>query len=544
MATALGRVFRRSHLGTEADRATFRTLHEASLAGPPLREGLTEGSAERSIRHLRSLLGAPAVALTDTERVLAWDGLGAHHGDQVAALARGTESTKIAEHAELACHLVSCPVQQVILSPLVVDELLVGHLVVGTPYPTAGLVRATDEVAAWVSGQLALAELDASRRRLVEAEVRALRAQISPHFIYNSLGAIASFVRTDPERARDLLLEFADFTRYSFRRHGEFTTLADELRSIERYLLLEQARFGDRLQVTLSIAPEVLPVAVPYLCIQPLVENAVRHGLETAGGVVHIRIVALDRAELLGERRVLAVAAERVAGEVGELEQQVAGVLGIGPDEGRDRGERVVDEVRRDLRSQRRHLRLDEPPAARVELGELQLAAHPRGDLLDRAHQARGHRAGEDLQRPDDDPVHVERAHDRGLHRAARLLAREEPTVVDHRHLGVLARERRRQVAVVLELPVPREHGGPVGESHARRAEERAEVAHRLLRRCRGQPAAQGRCRQRRRVQRAERGPVGLAAELGPPASRRVPPQGHGRTVGAPRRRVPVTGSR
>ena len=82
--------------------------------------------------------------------------------------------------------------------------------------------------------------------------MRALRAQISPHFIYNSLGAIASFVRTDPDRARELLLEFADFTRYSFRRHGEFTTLAEELRSIERYLLLEQARFGDRLQVTLE----------------------------------------------------------------------------------------------------------------------------------------------------------------------------------------------------------------------------------------------------------------------------------------------------
>jgi two-component system, LytTR family, sensor kinase len=152
-------------------------------------------------------------------------------------------------------------------------------------------------VASWVSGQLELAELDASRHRLMRAEVCALRAQISPHFIYNSLGAIASFVRTDPDRARDLLLEFADFTRYSFRRHGDYTTLAEELRSVERYLLLEQARFGDRLQVTLSIAPEVLPVAVPFLCIQPLVENAVRHGLETACGVVHIRIVARDRGQ-------------------------------------------------------------------------------------------------------------------------------------------------------------------------------------------------------------------------------------------------------
>jgi two-component system LytT family sensor kinase len=128
----------------------------------------------------------------------------------------------------------------------------------------------------------------------MEAEVRALRAQISPHFIYNSLTAIASFVRTDPERARELLLEFADFTRYSFRRHGEFTTLAEELRSIERYLVLEKARFGERLGVTLRIAPEVLPVTVPFLCLQPLVENAVRHGLEQKDGAGHVTITAED----------------------------------------------------------------------------------------------------------------------------------------------------------------------------------------------------------------------------------------------------------
>lgn len=144
-----------------------------------------------------------------------------------------------------------------------------------------GLVRATAEVARWVSGQLELAELDESRSRLAEAQVRALRAQISPHFVYNALTAIASFVRTDSERARELLLEFADFTRYSSRTHGEFTTLAEELRSIDRYLLLEHARFGDRLQVVLRVAPEVLSVAVPYRCLQPLVENAVQHGSGT-----------------------------------------------------------------------------------------------------------------------------------------------------------------------------------------------------------------------------------------------------------------------
>jgi two-component system, LytTR family, sensor kinase len=151
-----------------------------------------------------------------------------------------------------------------------------------------------------VSSQLELAELDKSRTALMESEVRALRAQISPHFIYNSLTAIGSFVRTDPERARELLAEFADFTRYSFRRHGDFTTLAEELRSIERYLMLEKARFPDRLQVILRVAPEVLPVKVPFLSIQPLVENAVRHGIERKDGPGTITLLAEDaRAEAL-----------------------------------------------------------------------------------------------------------------------------------------------------------------------------------------------------------------------------------------------------
>jgi len=150
------------------------------------------------------------------------------------------------------------------------------------------------ETAGWVSAQLALAELDTSRARLARAELRALRAQISPHFIYNALTAIASFVRTDPELARELILEFAEFTRYSFRAHGEFTTLAEELRSIDRYLTIERARFGERLQVRLQIAPEVLPVGLPFLCLQPLVENAVRHGLSRKPGVGTVSIEARD----------------------------------------------------------------------------------------------------------------------------------------------------------------------------------------------------------------------------------------------------------
>jgi two-component system LytT family sensor kinase len=183
---------------------------------------------------------------------------------------------------ELACDEPGCPVRAAVAAALVTQDRVVGAIVAYGPEVTAGLVRATSEVAAFVSTQIELADLEHSRTRAIEAELRALRAQISPHFIYNCLATIASFVRTDPVRARELLLDFADFTRYAFRRGGEYTTLADELRNVERYLLLEQARFGDRLHARVRIAPEVLQVAVPFLCVQPLVENAVRHGLEGA----------------------------------------------------------------------------------------------------------------------------------------------------------------------------------------------------------------------------------------------------------------------
>lgn len=320
------RGWRRTHLGSEADRATFRTLHRASLASPALREGLNEESAQKSVKHLRVLLGTPAMALTDTAGPLAWDGTGDHHADQLPPLVADTidrGQTRSYDRSELQCAEPGCPIRTAVVSPLVVEERVVGTLAAFAPYPTAGLARAADEVAHWVSGQLELAELDASRTRLMEAEVRALRAQISPHFIYNSLTAIASFVRTDPDRARELLLEFADFTRYSFRRHGDFTTLAEELRSIDRYLTLERARFGDQLRVTLRIAPEVLPVAVPFLCLQPLIENAVRHGLE---GVGRITIVAEDA----GSECVISVEDDGAGMDPEHLRRVLAGEDGSG----------------------------------------------------------------------------------------------------------------------------------------------------------------------------------------------------------------------
>jgi two-component system LytT family sensor kinase len=299
VAVTMLAIRRRRHrdLGTSADRATFDTLHTASLATPGLREGLTEHGAQRAVRHLRTLLGTAAVALTDRSRTLAVDDVSHHHAqhaiDQAQAVLR-TGVTAVLGPAVVSCGSADCPVRAAVASPIVDGDAVVGALVAYSRGTSAMLVRAVDEVARWVSGQVELAAADRQRTRLMEAELRALRAQISPHFIYNSLTAVASFVRTDPDRARDLLLEFADFTRYALRHRGEYTTLADELRNTERYLQLEQARFGDRLVVQLQVAPEVLPIAVPFLVVQPLVENAVRHGMEGHDGVVTVTIHAVD----------------------------------------------------------------------------------------------------------------------------------------------------------------------------------------------------------------------------------------------------------
>ncbi|GAB1822588.1 sensor histidine kinase [Herbidospora sp. RD11066] len=295
-AVVLWRVLRgRRELGSgPAERATFETLHTASLAAPPLRAGLTQAGVLKASRHLRQLLGSPAIAITNAEELLVYDGTGDHHAREAFDHATSTLKDGRIQVLQLSCTQPECPIRHAVVVPLTTDDRVVGSLAAYGDHTSAGLVRAVQEVARWVDSQLELAELDRSRTLLMEAEVRALRAQISPHFIYNSLTTIASFVRTDPERARELLIDFADFTRYSFRRHGDYTTLAEELRSIDRYLTLERARFGDQLQVTLRIAPEVLAVAVPFLCIQPLVENAVRHGLESKPGVGRITIIAED----------------------------------------------------------------------------------------------------------------------------------------------------------------------------------------------------------------------------------------------------------
>jgi two-component system LytT family sensor kinase len=148
------------------------------------------------------------------------------------------------------------------------------------------------EAASLVSAQLELSVVREQEERLAQAELRALRAQISPHFIYNALAAVAGDIHARPDEARELLIDFAEFTRYLFRDGRPYVTLGEELAHVERYLRLEQARFRDRLHVRIDVPRNTRAAVVPTLSIQPLVENAVRHGVERGGESGRIAIEA------------------------------------------------------------------------------------------------------------------------------------------------------------------------------------------------------------------------------------------------------------
>jgi two-component system, LytTR family, sensor kinase len=275
-------------------------VHAATSLLPHLRRGLEPGSAAAGPQ-LLTLTGAGAVALADTERLLAFDGLGGDHhghGDPLVALVGEVRDDRVRVEPRLRCEHPGCPLRSAIVAPLTVQDRRIGALVAF--YDRPGRLRLEEtrvvgEAAALVSAMVQLSEMEAQGERLARAELRALRAQISPHFIYNALAAVASFIHSRPEEARELLTEFAEFIRYAFARQRAYVTVADELRYVEKYLRLEQARFGERLKVRVQVDPEVLQAVLPVLSLQPLVENAVRHGVERQpeGGLVAIEGIDL-----------------------------------------------------------------------------------------------------------------------------------------------------------------------------------------------------------------------------------------------------------
>ena len=273
---------------------SHKILHVADEALGYMRQGLTEQSAEAVCRIVLQSTEAAAVAVTDTERVLGFAGVGEdHHEVGGPIITRAThealemnERRILASKEDIGCPKPDCKLTAAIVVPLEMRGRAAGTL--KFYYTTPRLLNETQIAMAeglgqMLSTQLELSELERQTELATRMELKALQAQINPHFLFNTINTIASLIRTDPARARELLREFAAFYRRTLEQGEELIPLEVELEQTNRYLHFELARFGDRIEVEEHIDPEVRQLLVPAFIVQPLVENAIAHAMRPTG---------------------------------------------------------------------------------------------------------------------------------------------------------------------------------------------------------------------------------------------------------------------
>ncbi|GAB5536413.1 MAG: histidine kinase [Rubricoccaceae bacterium] len=167
----------------------------------------------------------------------------------------------------------------------------------------SAIYAGTHLVERWREAERERAAADTERWRLEavarEAELRALQAQVNPHFLFNSLNTVRALIGEDPDQARGAVTDLADLLRYALATERRDTvSLAEEIETVRRYLALEQLRFEHRLDASVEADPDALAASVPPMVIQTLVENSIKHGIDHQphGGTVRVRAVSLDGA--------------------------------------------------------------------------------------------------------------------------------------------------------------------------------------------------------------------------------------------------------
>lgn len=271
-----------------------KALNIANRTVGIMSQGFTPEASHKIARIIQEETGVGAVAITDTDKILAFIGTGEDHhlpGTPItsAITMRAIERNKVlfadGNAQPYRCSLSpQCQLGSVLVIPLQGDKGVIGTIKLYEPKKRLFLkINHTlgEGIANLLSQQLLAGRLEQQQRLLVQSELKLIQAQINPHFLFNTLNTISAITRQDPGKARDLLLHLSRFFRKNLKRQSGLITLQEEQEHCRSYLEIELARFGDRLTVQNDIPAHLATLQLPSFTLQPLIENAIKHGIST-----------------------------------------------------------------------------------------------------------------------------------------------------------------------------------------------------------------------------------------------------------------------
>ena len=268
------------------------TMNLAEQTLPYFRQGLDSKSAMIIADTVRNISNIPAVGITDKKNVLAFIGEGCEH--HPAGYPIRTQATLdaikdgkihiVSNKEEFNCKVKNCvcPLASAIIVPLLNRNGVIGCLkfyYLDKTKMTDEQVRLAIGVGKLLSMQVDLADFDRQSQLTVEAKLDALQAQINPHFLFNSLNTINMYINKEPQFARELIVKLSRLMRYLLNEKQRLIPLNKEIAYVQNYVVIENARFQDKITIKFNIDSDLEDIEIPVLSIQPLVHNSIIHGI-------------------------------------------------------------------------------------------------------------------------------------------------------------------------------------------------------------------------------------------------------------------------
>lgn len=267
-----------------------KTLRIVNQTLGHLRQGMNSTTALAVCNILYRELEPSAVAMTNKTDILAHVGIASDHHQPNLPI-RTIETKKVIQDGHVIvvnegtihCDFPDCPLGAAVIAPLIQRGETVGTLKLYYPSEkviTDVTIELIQGLCSLLSNQLEISETDRAYQLAKEAEIKALQAQMNPHFLFNSLNTIISLIRTDPNQARRLLTSLSYFLRQNVTGTTEDqVTLEQELSYVKAYLEIIEARFIDKLTITYDVDHALIQEKIPPFTLQPIVENAIQHGI-------------------------------------------------------------------------------------------------------------------------------------------------------------------------------------------------------------------------------------------------------------------------